>query len=78
MCSHLSVGGVGSLNLWDSLADDGLGNNNGWLAVIETLCLGDGCVDGSEVVACNVVSVARVKMLGRRGQFNYEMRQKKS
>lgn len=40
--TYLSVGSVGSLNLWDSLADDGLGNDDGWLAVVETLCLSDG------------------------------------
>ena len=40
--TYLSVGSVGSLNLWDSLADDGLGNDDGWLAVVETLCFSDG------------------------------------
>ena len=45
------MGGVGALNLWDSLADDGLGDDDGGLAVVQTLGLGDRAVDGSEVVA---------------------------
>ena len=49
--TSLSVGGVGALNLWDSLADDSLGNDDGWLAVIKGLGLGNGTVNGSEIVA---------------------------
>ena len=45
------MGGVCALDLWDSLADDGLGDDDGWFAVVETLGLGDGTVDGSKVVA---------------------------
>ena len=48
--TSLSVGGVGALNLWDSFADDGLGNDDSGLAVIQCLGLGDGSIDGSKVV----------------------------
>lgn len=48
--TSLSVSSVGALNLRDALADDGLGNDDGGLAVVEGLGLGDGTVDGSEVV----------------------------
>ena len=47
------MGSIGSLNFWDSLADDGLGDDDGGLAVVKTLCLGDGTVDGSEIMACH-------------------------
>lgn len=56
--TSLSVGSIGSLDLWDSLADDCLGNDDGGLAVVETLCLGNSIVDGTEVVACDIIKMA--------------------
>ena len=55
--TSLSVGSIGSLNLWDSLADDCLGNDDGGLAVVETLGLGNSIVNGTEVVACDAIKM---------------------
>ena len=51
--TSLSVSSVGALHLRDTLDADGLGNDDDGLAVVHGLSLGDGTVDGSEVVAYN-------------------------